>query len=118
MFYVYIYSHQNLPFYVGKGSADRVAYHRRRKDKHPFVQKLQKLIREGTEPQVGLIAFDIELEAYEFENLLITEIGRKDLNTGPLLNLNDGGKGGMRGYKRIQEKRRNESQTFKDYNRC
>lgn len=93
MFYVYVY-HDPItfePFYVGKGSGDRARKHLSRKDKHPFVQKIQKLLKEGNEPIIHKIDCPSEDEAFRLEIAMIKFIGRDDLKTGPLLNLTAGG---------------------------
>jgi hypothetical protein len=66
------------PYYVGKGSGDRAcAWHKRM----------------GNAPKgrvIAYIALD-ESDAFETEKLLIWYYGRKDLGTGCLRNLSDGG---------------------------
>jgi len=79
MFYTYMWLRENgTPYYVGKGSGDRAcAWHKRM----------------GNAPKgrvVVYIALD-EDEAFEMEKLLIWYYGRKDLGTGCLRNLSDGG---------------------------
>ena len=52
-FYVYVYfdpSRDLENFYVGKGKGDRSHYHLTRVDKHPFTQRLQKMVKEGIIP--------------------------------------------------------------------
>ena len=79
MFYTYMWLREDgTPYYVGKGSGDRAcAWHKRM----------------GNAPKgrvVVYIALD-EDEAFEMEKLLIWYYGRKDLGTGCLRNLSDGG---------------------------
>jgi len=95
-FYTYIYydpSRGNEPIYVGKGVGKRVWSHLYSKQKTPFVNRLQFMIKNGNKPTVGIYAgFDEEL-AHLVEMELISKFGRKDLGKGPLLNLTDGGEG-------------------------
>lgn len=103
-FYVYVYidPYTNVPFYVGKGKNgrcwDHINYARRNPEpeqgKH-FMNKVRKMLASGIAPIVEkrYKALD-ELAAYVAERQLISEIGRKDLGTGPLLNLTEGGTGG------------------------
>lgn len=96
VFYTYIYrdpSRNMEPFYVGKGSKIRALGHHRRTDKHPFVQRLQKMKRESVQPDIELIQALDEEHAYFMERCLIDVLGRKNLDKGPLLNLCDGGRG-------------------------
>lgn len=103
-FYVYIYTdpNTNMPFYVGKGKNDRcwdhINYARRNpkpeRGKH-FMNKIRKMIASGITPIVEKYCDSVdEFTAYATERQLIGEIGRKDLGTGPLLNLTEGGSGG------------------------
>ena len=106
-FYVYVlldsskpgkfsYSGYNFtyePFYIGKGSGDRIKntiY-----DKSPFKSnKIKKLKRYGKKIISLKIKEDLTLnEAYDLEIFLIKEIGRRDINNGTLVNLTDGGEG-------------------------
>ena len=94
-FYTYLYFNQQTPIYVGKGYGDRVTIHLTNKTNKNqyFCNKVKKMIREGNEPIIKIINVNNEIEAFELEILLIKLIGRKDLGTGPLLNLTDGGEG-------------------------
>lgn len=96
IFYTYIYydpSRNNEPFYVGKGNKKRAWDHLKRKNKHPFVQRLQKMRKNNIKPIIGLYSGLDEASAFVLEIKLIAEFGRKDLGKGPLLNLTDGGEG-------------------------
>jgi len=100
-YYVYIYkdpSRDNEPIYVGKGSTYRISVHLRRKDKHPFTQRLQFMKKNGIKPIIEKInAGCNEMFAYDIEYCLIKRIGRKCINAGPLLNISEGGKHSPRG---------------------
>lgn len=98
MFYTYIYrdpSRNNEAFYVGKGSRSRAYQHLKRNDHHPFTHRLQLMKRNGVEPHIEIINAIDEDHAFFMEECCIQVLGRKDLGKGSLLNLSDGGKGGM-----------------------
>lgn len=112
--YVYIYldpmkpgkfCYDNLcflyePFYVGKGTGRQYLRHlydknnklrnpiKFRKIKHIFDSKLQPII-------IKIMENLTNEKAYLKESEIIKKIGRINLKTGPLSNLNDGGKGGQ-----------------------
>lgn len=96
-FYTYIYkdpSRNNHVIYVGKGQGKRAYEHRFRKDKHPFVQRLQKMKKNGVEPLIEFLCENVDEElALLCEIEAIDLYGRKDLGKGSLLNLTDGGEG-------------------------
>jgi hypothetical protein len=102
-FYTYLYidpsrAHSRVPegepIYVGKGQKDRVYRHLCSIKKHPFIQRLQKMKREGVEPIIKFLFKDIDEElAFLVEEEAIDLYGRKDLGKGTLLNLTDGGEG-------------------------
>ncbi|HFQ5130131.1 TPA: plasmid partition protein ParG [Vibrio vulnificus] len=90
MYYVYEVRYPNgTPFYVGKGSRDRVdeSY---LKSHNPEVAKLAENIRaKGQVPQFAIVFNSpIESEAFTKESELISFYGRADLGLGPLLNKN------------------------------
>lgn len=98
MFYVYIHRRatDGLPFYVGKGRGRR-AYSPKDRNKHwrhidaKHGRTLQ-FVADGLS----------EAEAFELEGFLIAFMGRKDLGTGPLVNMTDGGEGHA-GYQQSPE---------------
>jgi hypothetical protein len=101
-YYTYIYKDpsrdyngKSEPFYVGKGSKsvhDRAFVHLTRKDKHPLTHRIQKMKKDGVEPIIEKIIVGTNWKfALGIETMLIKRIGRKDLGTGPLLNLTNGG---------------------------
>ena len=87
-FYIYLYLRDDgTPYYVGKGSGNRAF---EMHDKHIHVPREKEMVR--------FVVIDLsETEAYEFEALLIAEIGRADRSAGPLVNKTDGGTGGCSG---------------------
>lgn len=92
----YVYAHYRADtdeiFYIGKGSGNR-AYEKKKSDGrsewwHRIVNKYGytvKLLHENLS----------EVEALKKERELIQQYGRKDISTGPLINLTDGGEGGL-----------------------
>ena len=79
----------NEIFYVGIGQTEKRAYDvKNRKNKH------WKGIIERYGYTVEILLTDLSWDqACEKEKELITEIGRKDLKLGPLVNMTDGGEG-------------------------
>lgn len=101
MFYVYVYkdprpSNNRRVVYVGKGTGDRAWQHWRKavhKNKG-FGNFLALLRRDSLEPIVELVQENLsEAEAFVEEMRLIALYGRRDLKTGYLFNLTDGGEG-------------------------
>lgn len=98
---------ENTPIYIGKGKNKRMYDHLkdRKRFRTMFYNKLNKMIRHHTDPLiVKLKSFESELEAIEFEKLLISEI-KNIKNGGTLYNSTDGGEG-IPGYKFTEEKRK------------
>lgn len=93
MYYVYelIDPRVNLPFYVGKGKNKRVYFHlsekSRAKSENPKkYDKIQKIRKEGYEPEIKIVEyFENENDAYEYEEKLIKEYGRKNIDEGGTL---------------------------------
>ena len=84
MFYVYTYLREDrTPYYVGKGSGERA------------FKKWGKGIKPPKDPSRIIIVEDNldEQTAFDLERKLIAEYGRKDLGTGILYNMTDGGEG-------------------------
>jgi hypothetical protein len=101
------------PFYVGMGKNDRHLHHleeakkrySRESNKHK-LRRIRKILASGASPIIIKIQEEISLdEAIELEMFLINFIGRRDLNSGPLVNLTDGGEGGRNPSIETLEKR-------------
>lgn len=117
MWYVYVYldprkpghfcyndfcSFLHEPFYVGKGSGDRSRHHlwgvNNEKEYLPNphkTYKIRNILEEAKEePYIVILKhFKKEQSSLDFERFFVTCIGRADLHTGPLTNLNGGGGG-------------------------
>src|SRR5215472_10370684 len=92
------YGKKQQAIYVGKGlvKKNRADSHWNGHNKHNrlLVSVLKKIRSDGLEPIIEIIAgFDDEENAYRLEKKLITLFGRRDLRTGTLCNLTDGGEG-------------------------
>ena len=92
------------PILVGKGCNDR--YIQTEKSRNRFFSNVAKKIEQqghNLKKYVIKINEDITDElAFSFEKNYIKIIGRRDLRSGPLLNLTDGGEGSS-GYKHTEE---------------
>jgi hypothetical protein len=84
MYYVYelIDPRVNLPFYVGKGTGNRVYFHlseqsRAKSENKRKYNKIQKMRKEGYDPEIKIVKyFDNEEDAYNYEEVLIKQYGR------------------------------------------
>lgn len=101
-FYVYVYRDPRpgkglAAIYVGKGSIarQRAMDHWRRGTSNPlFASVLEKIRDFGATPVIEIVQrFSEESEAHALEIALIKKFGRRDLKTGTLCNLTDGGEG-------------------------
>lgn len=103
IYYVYLHVKETTgePFYVGKGNNFR-AYTKNRTNYWKSIYK--KYGRDVILLEDNLT----ETEAFELEKYWITRIGRKDINTGPLINFTDGGDGcsGMKHSEETKERLR------------
>ena len=100
--YVYTYSYPSgVPFYVGKGRGRRLKVHlydakAGRNTGKWAVKVIAKLLRNGQEPIVKKIATGLDNEFACFvEEEFISKYGRRDLNSGILVNCTKGGDGGL-----------------------
>lgn len=97
-FYVYVlHRPTGEPFYVGKGTGDRIAMHERDAARPQNDGHRLRVIRQcvvGGGARYRLVGhFGDEAAAFEEERRLIAEIGRLDRACGPLVNHTDGGEG-------------------------
>ena len=84
-FYTYAYLREDrTPYYIGKGSAKRI-YAKNRKHIKPPKDKARIIFLKQNLT---------EDEAFKHEKYMIVVFGRKDLGTGILHNMTDGGEGG------------------------
>ena len=130
-FYVYVYldtrkqgnfNYNDLhfdyePFYIGKGCGKRMFFHlfesANSKSKIRY-NKIRKIRQSGLEPIVYKLSDNLfEKDALNLESLIISKIGRKDLNKGPLINLTDGGEGET-GKKWTDEQKKTLSNALKN----
>jgi hypothetical protein len=101
--YAYLCPVTEEPFYIGKGSGDRMVRHLRqsRRDDRPtfFHRKLNKMMRFGLNPIICIIKDNLsEEEAYASETTLIHLTGTRALGTGPLCNTRVDQRGAYAGY--------------------
>jgi hypothetical protein len=94
----YVYMHRKAsdgePFYVGKGKLRRSMLSYERAHEHVSRNPIWRRIEKKHGLAVEIIAHCIsDNEAQRLERQLIAEIGRRDIGTGPLVNLTDGGDG-------------------------
>lgn len=105
IYYVYAYlrskdsdtAKAGTPYYIGKGCCYR-ANHNAHATKPPTDKSLVVFLERNL----------TELGAFALERRMIRWFGRKDLNTGILRNLTDGGEGPS-GYKHTEEWKKNKS---------
>jgi len=110
------------PFYVGKGSCDRMFEHLKNYElsKNNFKSnKIKSILNSGYTPYIIKIVENIESEdiSYSLEEEIIKTIGRFT-NGGPLVNLKEGGKGGLSGYVYTDEQLKQKSIISKKSQSC
>ena len=91
------------PFYVGKGKNNQILSHLKEADSNVLLEntrntyktsKIRKILNKNLKPIIFKIKdYLTEQEAFDLEIDLIKNIGRADLNLGPLTNHTDGGDG-------------------------
>jgi len=106
------------PFYIGKGCKERVNAHfypSNLKIKNYKNNKIVKLLKNGNHPLSEILISNLnESDSYSLENNLVNLIGRRNIKTGPLCNLTDGGKGALN--LQLFKKRKKVYQFDKEYN--
>ena len=112
-FYTYAYLREDgTPYYIGKGQGRR-AYIKHKRGKSDFRPKKSN----GSLDIDRIIILKKNLteeQSIKHEEYLIGVIGRKDLGTGILINLTDGGqRGGTPGYVCPEERKKQISKQFK-----
>lgn len=104
----YIYAHYRNDtqevFYIGKGEGNR---YKSKQGRNPYWENIVQA--HGYKAEI-LQRFETEAEAFEAEQKLIAELGRKDLGQGLLVNMSDGGEGAS-GAVRSPEQRQRYSET-------
>lgn len=105
-FYTYAYLREDgTPYYIGKGEGKRLYEKHKRRGQKDFRPKLEN----GSINKNRIIYLKkniTEEEAFKHEIYMISVFGRKDLKTGILINMTDGGDG-LSGFI-FNEDRRNE----------
>jgi len=113
-FYVYVLKKPSgIPFYVGKGTHDRIACHEigvefstNANVKYYKENIIRKILKNGKQINYDIILFiNDEKEAYNKEIEIIKLYGRKNNHTGILANLTDGGESGGNGGANKGQKR-------------
>ena len=103
-FYTYAFLRENRrPYYIGKGSGNRIYSTYRKGAKPPKDKTRIILLKQNL----------IEEEAFRHEIYMIAVFGRKDLGTGILINRTDGGEGSS-GAVRSNETKRKISEKMKN----
>jgi hypothetical protein len=105
-FYTYAYLREDrTPYYIGKGSGNRINENKGRPCKKPKNKSRIIFLKQNL----------TEEEAFNHEKYMIAVFGRKDLGTGILHNKTDGGEG-CSGFKHSEETKRNHSIKMKGKN--
>lgn len=108
--------YQRKPFYIGKGFGNRALVHfesNSLKSKSHKNNIIKKALREGLDVFIEYLATNLtDKQACKLEMKYIKLYGRRDLDSGCLANLTDGGDGPA-GYVFTEEQRRRKSEAAK-----
>lgn len=107
------------PFYVGKGTGDRINRHKyksKEKRRQHMLSKINKIMLESNKEPIKIKIKDDLLndEAYKLEELIVDKIGRLNDKTGPLINKTKGGYG-SNGYIYTEKIKNKMSISIKNY---
>ena len=96
------YHFEYEPFYVGKGIGERYLTHlrvangSRKGGNNLIISKIRSILNDGYETIILKIIENLTKENYDiFEKTIIKTIGKSCDGLGPLLNIMDGGDGGI-----------------------
>ena len=122
MYYVYIYkdprpTKNQQVVYVGKGTGDRDLSHwSRGSHNKPLQDFLSHLRQRGLEPiRQRVLETEDEQEAFKKEIELIALYGRRNIGTGTLFNLTDGGEGVSGVIKTAAHKENDKNNSLKNW---
>lgn len=109
----YVYRHRRLDtneiFYIGIGSTKNFKRAYSKDNRNVYWKRITSKYKY----EVEILAYNLSWEdACELEVLLISEYGRKDLGTGTLVNMTDGGEGGL-GAIRTEDSKKSSSERMK-----
>ena len=116
-YYVYILKCKNTPFYIGKGCGARMYSHytnaKNSNRTSPVLDKIRKMIKNEEKIQYEKVfESDDSSEALNKEIELISLLGRRNLGSGPLLNLTGGGEG-VKDYQWTESHKKHLSDSIK-----
>jgi hypothetical protein len=106
----YIYAHYRNDtgevFYIGKGEGNR---HKSKQGRNPYWHNIVQA--HGYKIEI-LQHYESEEDAFHAEQELISELGRKDLGKGLLVNMSDGGEGASGAVRTPEQRQRYSESTW------